>query len=82
MVDIVLKLTKPEETVTTASNISNSVLIRVYAPNAAVITIKDNLGTTKGSMSMPAGLVEIIEKLKTDTIEATAAVKVTAVAYK
>lgn len=82
MVDIVLKLTNPEVTVTTANTVYNCVLARIYAPADTVITVKDKDGNTRGSMSMPGGFVEILEKIKTDTIEATVAIKCTPVAYK
>ena len=85
MVDIVLKLVGPEVSVTTASTVNNAVLFRVYTPSGgsdALITIKDSGGNTIGSMTQPAGFVEIMEKRATDTIGANTAVKCTPVAYK
>lgn len=85
MVDIVLKLTGPEISVTTANTVADSVLFRVYTPSGgadALITIKDSGGTTIGSMTQPAGFVEIMEKRATDTVSANTAVKCTPVAYK
>lgn len=84
MVDIVLKLTGPEVTVTTANTVSNSVLFRVYTPTGsdALITIRDASNNIIGSMTQPGGFVEIIEKRATDTVSANTAIKCTPVAYK
>lgn len=82
MVDIVLKLTGPEVSVSSATTLSSAVLFRVYSPADSLITIKDSEGTTIGSMTQPAGFVEIMEKRKTDTVEANTAIKCTPVAYK
>lgn len=85
MVDIVLKLVAPEVTVTTPNTISDCVLFRIYTPTAggdALITVKDIANNTIGSMTQPAGFVEIMEKRATDTVEANTAIKCTPVAYK
>lgn len=85
MVDIVLKLTKPEVTVTTANTVSDCVLLRIYTPSTgseALITVRDSANNIIGSMTQPAGFVEIMEKRATDTIEANTAIKCTPVAYK
>ena len=82
MVDIVLKLTGAEVSVTTANTVSSAVLFRVFSPTDALITIKDSAGVTIGSMTQPAGFVEIMEKRATDTVEANTAIKCTPVAYK
>lgn len=85
MVDIVLKLVGQEVSVTTASTVNSSTLFRIYTPSggsAALITVKDSGGNTIGSMTQPAGFVEIMEKRATDTVEANTAIKCTPVAYK
>lgn len=84
MVDIVLKLVGPEVSVTTANTVNSATLFRVYTPSGgdSLITIKDSGGTTIGSMTQPAGFVEIMEKRATDTVSANTAVKCTPVAYK
>jgi hypothetical protein len=84
MVDIVLKLVGPEVTVTTANNIGGAVLFRVFTPGGsdALITIRDAQNNVIGSMSQPAGFVEIMEKRATDTVGASTAIKCTPVAYK
>ena len=82
MVDIVLKLTKEEITVTTDNNIALCVLYRIYAPSTSKITSKDSLGNIIGSMTIPSGFVEIMEKRATDTLSATVGVLCTPIAYK
>lgn len=82
MVDIVLKLAGQEVSVTTANTVNGSVLFRVYSPSESLITIRDANNAVIGTMTQPAGFVEIIEKRKTDTIEANTAIKCTPVAYK
>ena len=85
MVDIVLKLTAPEVTVTTANTVNNSVLFRVYTPSGgsdALITIRNSANTVIGTMTQPAGFVEIIEKRATDTVEANTSILCAPVAYK
>jgi len=82
MVDIVLKLAGQEVSVTTANTVNGSVLFRVYSPSESLITIRDANSAVIGTMTQPAGFVEIIEKRKTDTIEANTAIKCTPVAYK
>lgn len=84
MVDIVLKLTAPEVTVTAANTVNDSVLFRIYTPTGgdALITIRDSANNIIGSMTQPAGFVEIMEKRATDTVEANTAIKCTPVAYK
>jgi hypothetical protein len=85
MVDIVLKLTAPEVSVTTPNTVNDCVLFRIYTPSGgadAVITVKDSANTVIGSMTQPAGFVEIMEKRPSDTVESTVAIKCTPVAYK
>ena len=86
MVDIVLKLTKPEVTVSTTPNtVSDAILFRIYTPAAgseAIITIRDSANTIIGSMTQPSGFVEIMEKRATDTVEASTPIKCAPVAYK
>jgi len=84
MVDIVLKLVGQEVSVTTANTVNGAILFRVFTPTGgdALITVKDSGGTTIGSMTQPAGFVEIMEKRATDTVEANTAIKCTPVAYK
>jgi hypothetical protein len=82
MVDIVLKLTGPEVSVTSANTVGDCVLFRVYSPSDALITIRDSSSNVIGSMTQPSGFVEIMEKRATDTVGANTAIKCTPVAYK
>ena len=86
MVDIVLKLTKPEVTVSTTPNtVENAILFRIYTPAGgpdAVITIRNSDNAIIGSMTQPGGFVEIMEKRATDTVEASTPIKCAPVAYK
>jgi hypothetical protein len=70
---------------TTPNTISDSVLFRVYTPSAgsdALITVRDSSNTVIGTMTQPAGFVEIMEKRATDTIEANTSILCAPVAYK
>jgi len=85
MVDIVLKLTGEEVTVSsTPDSVSDAVLFRIYTPTGsdALITVRNSANTVIGSMTQPAGFVEIMEKRSSDTVEANTAIKCTPVAYK
>lgn len=85
MVDIVLKLTEEEVSVSsTPDTVYDSVLFRVYTPTGgdAFIIVRDSANNIIGSMTQPAGFVEIMEKRATDTVEANTAIKCTPVAYK
>lgn len=86
MVDIVLKLVKPEIEVSAIANtVYDCALFRVYTPvggSDSKITIRDSSGTLIGSMSQPAGFVEIINKGTTDTVESNTAILCAPVAWK
>jgi len=82
MVDIILKLTGSKVDISTASDVNGAVLVRVYAPTEAEVSRLDSSNTVIGSMVMPAGFVEVMEKLKTDKLSANATVWATPLAYK
>jgi len=85
MVDIVIKVTKPEITVTTANTVYDCQLFRVYTPAGgtdALITVRDSEGSEIGSMTQPAGFVEIMNKNPSDTVEANTAILCSPVAWK
>lgn len=84
MVDIILKLAGQEVSVTTANNINNAVLFRVFTPSGsdALITVRDAQNNIIGSMTQPAGFVEVMEKRPTDTVSANTTIKCTPIAYK
>jgi hypothetical protein len=85
MVDIVIKLTKPEISVTTANTVYDSALFRVYTPSGgsdALITVRSANGAVIGSMTQPAGFVEVMNKNPSDTVESNTAVLCSPVAWK
>lgn len=82
MVDVVMKLLAAEVAVTTATNLGQAGLFRIHAPTLAVVTIRNAATVVLGTMTMPAGAIEILVKSPTDTIEATAAVRCTHIAYR
>ena len=85
MVDIVIKVVKPELDVTTPDTIYDSMLFRVYTPASgadALITIRAANNAIIGSMTQPAGFVEIMNKNPTDTVEASTTIKCVPVAWK
>lgn len=83
MVDIVLKLTKPEiEVGYTANTVHDSELFRVFAPSTSKITITDVDSVEIGSMTIPSGFVEIVNKRRTDKVTAVPSVLCTPVAWK
>lgn len=85
MVDIVIKVTAPEVTVTTPNTVNDCVLFRFYTPSGgsdALITVRDSANNIIGSLTQPAGFAEIMEKRASDTIEANTAIKCTPIAYK
>lgn len=65
--------------VTTANTVSSASIVRIFATNAATITLA---GDTVGTFNMAANTVEIVEKHPSDTIAASAAVSCTPVSYK
>lgn len=85
MVDIVIKVTKPEISFTTANTVYDSVLFRFYTPASgsdALITVRAANGDIIGSLTQPAGFVEIMNKNPTDTVEANTAILCSPVAWK
>lgn len=85
MVDIVIKVTKPEISVTAANTVYDSALLRFYTPaggSDALITVRSANGAVVGSLTQPAGFVEILNKNPTDTVEANTGVLCTPVAWK
>lgn len=82
MVDIVLKPTGTQVDIATANTVHNSTLVRVYAPTEALITYADANNTVIGTMTIPAGFVEIMEKLRSDKLSANTTVWATPLAYK
>jgi hypothetical protein len=76
---MIIKVKGPAVSVSTANTVLDSTLVRIYATNAATITIA---GTVNGSFDMNQYQVEYVEKVTTDTITASAAVSCTPVSYR
>lgn len=79
---MIIKPIGEEVSVTTAVDLSGARLIRTYAAATSKITIKDSDEVVKGSFTVPADSVTIIEKSSTDTIEGTTALLCAPVSYK
>lgn len=82
MVDIILKLVGTQVDIATPSTVNEAVLVRVYAPADALVTRSDSANNVIGTMTIPAGFVEIMEKIKTDKLSANTSVFATPLAYK
>lgn len=83
MVDITLKLVGEEVDISTPSTVHNSTFVRVYAPTSdAVITYTSEDDVVIGSMTIPAGFVEIMEKNRTEKLSANTTVLATPLAIR
>ena len=76
---MIIKVKGNAANITAANTVSDATLVRIFATNAATITIA---GETNGTFVMAANQVEVVEKMAADTIAASAAVSCTPVAYK
>jgi len=77
----VIRPLSAEVAVTTASTVSSASLVRAYAANTAVVTVKESGGATLGSFTIVGGTTEFVSKTPTDTIEATLSTLCTSIAY-
>lgn len=77
------KLLGSETDLTAATTVDDGVLIRLYNSGSAdiVVTQKDSEGTTIGTMTVPGGAVNYIQKEYTDTLEGGAAVLAVSIAW-
>lgn len=83
MVDIVLKLIKPEvEVGDVANTVHDAVIFRVFAPATSKVTISDSDNVEIGSMTIPGGFVEIMTKRSTDLVSASPPILCTPVAWR
>ena len=83
---MVIKLLAAEAELSSASNVGNATLVRLYNGHSAalVVTRKNSGGTTIGSMTVLNGAVEVFEKVATDTLSVASngsSVKVTSIAF-
>ena len=83
---MVFKVLAAEADLSSASNVGNATLVRLYNGHSAalVVTRKNSGGTTIGSMTVLNGAVEVFEKVATDTLSVASngsSVKVTSIAF-
>ena len=83
---MVINLLAAEADLSSASNVGNATLVRLYNGHSAalVVTRKNSGGTTIGSMTVLNGAVEVFEKVATDTLSVASngsSVKVTSIAF-
>ena len=83
---MVIHVLAAEADLSSASNVGNATLVRLYNGHSAVsvITRKDSGGTTIGSFTVTVGAVEVIQKDATDTLTASAggaSIKVAKIGY-
>lgn len=80
---MIIKAIGEETSVTTADDVNESKLVRIYAAAVSKVTITEvEANTVIGSFTMPAASVTIVEKNKTDTITGTTTLLCTPVSYK
>lgn len=82
MVDIILKPTGEQVNISTPSTVHDTTLLRIYAPTEALVTYSNSSDEVIGTMIIPAGFVEIMEKLRSDKLSANTTVWATPLAYK
>ena len=83
---MVIKLLAAEADLSSASNVGNATLVRLYNGHSAALVVsrKNSGGTTIGSMTVLNGAVEVFEKVATDTLSVASngsSVKVTSIAF-
>ena len=81
-----IKVMASEGDLTSASNVNNATVVRLYNTHSAdlLITRKTDAPATVGTLTVKTGTVEVIEKDPTDTLEAASngnLVKVVSIAY-
>ena len=83
---MVIKLLAAEADLSSASNVGNATLVRLYNGHSAALVVsrKNEGGTTIGSMTVLNGAVEVFEKVATDTLSVASngsSVKVAKIAF-
>jgi hypothetical protein len=77
-----IKLLDQETTLTSATNLANATLVRVYnTGSAATVTHKNSSGSTIGTVTLAAGEIVLLQKAATDTLEGGSAFKSVKVAF-
>lgn len=77
----IVKVKDQETSVTSANNINNSQLLRVYASTNTIVTIRKSNNDVVGTFTIPQGRVEYVEKEPTDTIEANSTILCVPIAF-
>ena len=78
-----MKVLSAEVDLGSATNISKAPIVRIYNSDSSSVTLtrKNNVETTLGTYTIPAGKVIYCQKAYTDTLEGGAALKATAIGY-
>ena len=78
-----MKILSAETNLGSATNITNAAVVRLFNSGASniLVTQKDYLGTNEGTFMVMSGDVVYCEKYYTDTLEGSADIKATKVAY-
>ena len=78
-----MKILSAETNLASATNITNAAVVRLFNSGASniLVTQKDYLGTNEGTFMVMSGDVVYCEKYYTDTLEGSADIKATKVAY-
>lgn len=77
----IVKVLGSEVSIDSANTVGDAKLVRVYAPADTLVTIEDSDTNVVGTMTIPSGRVEYVEKRTTDTISANNAVLCVPVSY-
>ena len=79
---MIIKPKSLEMALTTANTVNGASLVRIYASANAVITVADADGANTGSLTIPSGGIELVEKDPLGTVASDVSVKAVSVAYK
>lgn len=78
-----IKVLSEEISLNSADTVSSASLVRIYnnTGSAVLVTRRDDANTVIGSLTLPGNEVTVLEKLPTDTFEASANVLASSVAF-
>lgn len=76
----VTKVRTEEIGLTAANTVSNASLVRLYATANTLVTVANTEGTI-GTLTIPGGRVEYVEKSPTDTVSANVSIRAVSVSY-
>lgn len=81
---MIIKLKSEEVTLSsTPTTIDDARVVRVYNDSGSdvLVTRRDDANTVLGSCTLASGSIQFVEKVDDDTLESSANVKATSVAY-